>query len=156
MGFEFIGTCPLLQVFDMPASIAFYCGVLGFEIVNHSPSGPRPGLDYGWVLLERSGVELMLNTAYEQAERPPTADPARVAAHGDTMLYFGCEDLDAAYAHLRSNGIAAREPKVAPYGMRQLHLSDPDGYGLCFQWPASQQNYDQWVERYGLKPMLVE
>jgi hypothetical protein len=29
-----------------------------------------------------------------------------------------------------------KEPKVAPYGMKQLHLTDPDGYLLCFQWRA--------------------
>ena len=27
-------------------------------------------------------------------------------------------------------------PKVAWYGMKQLYLTDPDGYGLCFQWKA--------------------
>jgi hypothetical protein len=33
-------------------------------------------------------------------------------------------------------GIEAREPAVAPYGMKQLYLKDPDGYELCFQWKA--------------------
>jgi hypothetical protein len=31
-----------------------------------------------------------------------------------------------------------KEPKVAPYGMKQLYVRDPDGYNLCFQWPATQ------------------
>jgi hypothetical protein len=26
---------------------------------------------------------------------------------------------------------------VAPYGMKQMSLRDPDGYGLCFQWEAT-------------------
>jgi len=34
MGFEICGLAPLLQVFDMPSSIRFYCDVLGFEIVS--------------------------------------------------------------------------------------------------------------------------
>jgi len=25
---------------------------------------------------------------------------------------------------------------VAPYGMKQMYLADPDGYGICFQWTA--------------------
>lgn len=29
--------CALLQVFDMPASVRFYRGILGFEIVETSP-----------------------------------------------------------------------------------------------------------------------
>ena len=32
--------------------------------------------------------------------------------------------------------VATQEPRVAPYGMKQLYLSDPDGYNLCFQWRA--------------------
>jgi glyoxylase I family protein len=27
-------------------------------------------------------------------------------------------------------------PKVAWYGMKQLSLTDPDGFGICFQWKA--------------------
>jgi hypothetical protein len=23
---------------------------------------------------------------------------------------------------------------VPPYGMKQMSLRDPDGYGICFQW----------------------
>jgi hypothetical protein len=26
--------------------------------------------------------------------------------------------------------------------MKQLYFHDPDGYGLCFQWPANQQTDD--------------
>jgi len=68
--------------------------------------------------------------------RPPAPDLARFATHEDTCLYFGCPDVDAAYAYLRARGVAAKEPHVAPYGMKQLYLSDPDGYSICFQWPA--------------------
>jgi hypothetical protein len=51
-------------------------------------------------------------------------------------LYFGCPDVDAAYEEFRDKGVAVKPPKVAPSGMKQLSLSDPDGYGLCFQWKA--------------------
>ena len=134
MGIDIRGMAPLLQVFDMPTSIAFYRDVLGFEVVTTSK--PR-GEHFDWALLRLKGVELMLNTAYEQDARPPAPDPARIAAHDDTAIYFGCPDVDAAYAHLRRRGIAAKEPEVAHYGMKQLYLHDPDGYNLCFQWPAS-------------------
>jgi hypothetical protein len=30
------------------------------------------------------------------------------------------------------------KPKIAPYGMKQMYLTDPDGYGICFQWPAQE------------------
>ncbi len=82
MGIEIRGMAPLLQVFDMPAAIAFYRNVLGFEVV--STSTPR-GEHFDWALLRLNGVELMLNTAYEQDSRPPEPDPARIAAHNCTF-----------------------------------------------------------------------
>ena len=133
MAIEIRGMAPLLQVFDMPTSIAFYREVLGFEVAT--TSNPR-GEHFDWALLRLQGVELMLNTAYEQDVRPPAPDRFRIAAHDDTCLYFGCPDVDAAYEHLRGRGVDVKEPKVALYGMKQLYLSDPDGYSLCFQWAA--------------------
>jgi Glyoxalase/Bleomycin resistance protein/Dioxygenase superfamily len=40
MGIEIRGMAPLLQVFDMPTSIAFYRDVLGFEVVTTSKPAP--------------------------------------------------------------------------------------------------------------------
>ena len=129
------GMAPLLQVFDMPKSVQFYCDVLGFKLVTTSRPGPR----FDWALLELQGVELMLNTAYEEHERPPVPDSARVAAHGDTAIYFGCPDVDAAYTHLKAHGMDIKVPRIAHYGMKQLYLKDPDGYELCFQWAAAKE-----------------
>jgi glyoxylase I family protein len=127
------GICPLLQVFDMPKSFAFYRDALGFEVVSTSPV--RDG-HFDWAWLRLNGAELMLNTAYEQDARPAAPDPARVAAHDDTCLYFGCPDVDAAYEYLKARGVRLNPPKTAHYGMRQLYFHDPDGYNICFQWPA--------------------
>ena len=146
------GMTPLIQVYDMPTSLAFYCGVLGFEV--HASSQPPPKCHWAWLKL--NGTDLMLNTAYEDDEsRPPVPDRARVAAHDDTCLYFGCPDPDAAYAYLKARGIDLKPPMIAPYGMKQLWFSDPDGYGLCFQWPATQGTHDQWVESYGIEPKTI-
>jgi glyoxylase I family protein len=124
------GVCTLLQVFDMPRSVAFYRDVLGFEVVSTSP---RAGDQFDWGLLRLHGTEIMLNTAYEQAERPAELDPLRRAAHADTTLYFQCPDVDAAFRHLQLHLIDVAPPSVADYGMRQLYVEDPDGYLLCFQ-----------------------
>ncbi|HEU4561485.1 MAG TPA: VOC family protein [Longimicrobium sp.] len=127
--------CPLLEVFDMPTSLRFYRDVLGFRVVETSGAGD----DSGWVWLSRGeGMNLMLNTAYDAGMRPPAPDPARVRAHHDTTLYFGCPDVDDAWQHLRAQGFDVPQPKVAPYGMKQLYLLDPDGYNICFQWPAAK------------------
>lgn len=120
--------CPLIQVFDMPTALAFYCGVLGFEAVEGAPD---------WQLLRLGGAWLMLNTAYEADERPPAPDPARVAAHRDTGLFITVAGgLDDLYAELTAKGLSAAPPTTQPYGMRQLYVTDPDGYEICFQHAA--------------------
>jgi uncharacterized glyoxalase superfamily protein PhnB len=87
-------------------------------------------------MLELAGTTVMLNTAYDPDDQPASPDQSRWAGHRDTCLYFGCPDVDGAYQHLRSRGLEPDPPKVAPYGMKQLYITDPDGYGLCFQWRA--------------------
>ena len=134
MGIEVQDVCTLLQVFDMPRAVRFYRDVLGFEIVKTSP---REGDRFNWGLLRLNDVYVMLNTAYEGDDRPASPEQARIAAHGDTCLYFACPDPEAAFRHLLAHGIDVRPPKVAPYGMKQLTLTDPDGYQLCFQWPVA-------------------
>ena len=134
MALDLRGLVPLLQVYDMPTSIAFYRDKLGFAVVSTSPS--LGGQDrFHWVWLRLGNAEVMLNTAYESDDqRPVPPDAARIAAHEDTCLYIACPDVDAAYGHLHSKGLNVGQPTVAPYGMKQLYLQDPDGFGLCFQW----------------------
>lgn len=132
MPIQFSGLTPLIQVFDMPTSVAFYRDILGFEIVMQS----RPGDQFDWCLLRKAKVYLMLNTLHEADDRPPAPDPNRNRTHGDTGFYFDCADPDEAYEYLRTKGVAAQKPVVTHYGMRQLNLTDPDGYALCFQHPV--------------------
>jgi len=127
------GFATLLQVFDMPTSLAFYRDVLGFEVISDAPEDGR----CDWVWLKSGESELMLNTAYEAEDRPSAPDPTRLAVHSDTTLYFGCEDVDAAHAELGARGVTTREPIVTDYGMKQLYLKDPDGYEICLQEPAA-------------------
>ena len=133
MALRLEGLCPLVQVFDMPTSIAFYRDVLGFEIVAQAPP---EGDACDWAWLRHGTAELMLNTRYESYDRPPVPDPARVAAHDDTGIFIGCPDVDGAFRYLREKGLDVKEPVVQGYGMKQLYLKDPDGYSLCFHWKA--------------------
>jgi glyoxylase I family protein len=135
MAIELRGLTPLLQVYDMPTSVRFYRDLLGFEIVTTSPLlGPDR---FHWAWLRLGEAELMLNTAYEfDDERPSVPEAARVAAHRDTGLFLGCPDVDAAYQELLSKGVPVQKPIVTGYGMKQMNLRDPDGYGICFQWLA--------------------
>jgi catechol 2,3-dioxygenase-like lactoylglutathione lyase family enzyme len=132
MSIDVKGMTPLVQVYDMPESVRFYCDLVGFEIVNKSPDY-APGR-FHWVMLRLGDAELMLNTAYEfEAGRPPQRDPARTAAHDDTGFYFACADVDSACAELRAKGLTVTGPVSTPYGARQIGIVDPDGYLLWFQ-----------------------
>jgi uncharacterized glyoxalase superfamily protein PhnB len=128
------GSAPLLQVFDMPTSIRFYCDAIGFEIIQTS----WPGEDFDWCLLRLGKEEIMLNTAYEQHERPPVPEPARIAAHQDTSIYFGCPDVESAYNHISKKGIAIEKPVVTKYNWKAIFITDPDGYLLVLHWPMDQ------------------
>jgi uncharacterized glyoxalase superfamily protein PhnB len=134
MAIELRGSAPLFEVFDMAEAFAFYRGVLGFDVVNTNRERDTDPSQVDWAWLRLNDVDVMLNTAYDHGERPAVRDRSRVFGHG-VCLYVGCPDVDAAYAHLRAHGIDAKPPKVAPYGMKQLYVRDPDGYTLCFQWP---------------------
>jgi len=132
------GMSPLLSVFDMRTSVHFYCDILGFEMVGHSPFYAEG--EFHWATLRFGDVELMLNTAYDEGQRPEDPDPARVASHGDVVFYLGCPDVDAAYRHLVANRVNVKPPQRVRYGgvhpWYVLSVFDPDGYHLCFQWPV--------------------
>ena len=118
---------PLLEVFDLPASVAFYRDVLGFAMVS--------GDESWWCMLRSGEATLMLNTAYEPGGRPPEPEPKRFRGHGDTSLYFDA-DPDGVHAHLREKGWPVTEPEDTSYGMRQVSTKDPDGFQLCFIRPS--------------------
>jgi hypothetical protein len=117
-------------------SIGFYRDLLGFAVTGTAPKLSDNPDDANWTMLQLNDATLMLNTAYEPEYRPERPEADRFGGHRDTCLYFGCPDVEATYRHFLDKGLAVKEPKVAPYGMKQLYLSDPDGYVLCFQWRA--------------------
>lgn len=143
------GMAPLLQVFDMPASLRFYTEVLGFEVIRTA----GPAGDTGWAWLSLQGTELMLNTQYELPERPAAPDPARQSAHADTMLFFAAPDPATVAAQLRAAGRRVEYTERTGYGFRAATTTDPDGYQLVFHWPATDEAAAEWRSRYGFDPL---
>src|SRR5437868_5468665 len=111
MAIDVRGLTALLEVFDMPTSLAFYRDVLGFEIVQTSDAGEH----FYWAMLKLGGATIMLNTAYDEGERPEAPDPGRVSGHADTELFFECPNVDDVYAHLRTNGCDVKQPETTHY-----------------------------------------
>jgi glyoxylase I family protein len=79
MAIHVAGVTPLLEVFDMRRSVAFYRDVLGFDVVQEwAPDG-----NLYWAMLKLGAAVLMLNARYEVAAQPAEPDAARSRrAHG--------------------------------------------------------------------------
>lgn len=131
MSFSWAGLTPLIFVFDMPRSLAFYRDLLGFEVVSASPEvETNEGRFSHWMWLRSAGAEVMLNTQYDSNERPP--EPPETGPM-EVQFYIGCTDLDAAYRELTNRGLRAEPPKLASYGLKAFSAQDPDGHLIVFQ-----------------------
>ncbi len=135
MAISINGIAPLIQVFDMPVSLAFYRDKLGFKVIEPNP---LTNDDCDWVLLQLDNVQLMLNTAYEKNERPEKEDKQRINAHSDTCFYFGCLDIENTYRQMKATGLEVEQPVITHYGFKAINLKDPDGYALCFHCPINE------------------
>jgi glyoxylase I family protein len=124
------GMAPLIQVFDMKTSVAFYCDKLGFKLLQRSQEGED---HFDWCMLENGGTYLMLNTRYERHERPPAPDPKRIEAHDDIGFYFRCDDAKAAHRALQAKGLNVAPPQKMHYGALEFAVTDPDGFNIFFQ-----------------------
>lgn len=150
MAIEVQGVAPMVQVFNMRRSLRFYRDALGFTVTGRSPSMSDDPDDVNWCMLELGGACVMLNTAYDPDDVPDAPEAARWSGHQDTCLYFGCPDVDGAYQYLLSKGVDVKPPQVAWYGMKQLYVTDPDGFGICFQWTAREEERAAAAAKHGV------
>lgn len=116
----------MLAVTDIPRSIDFYCGGLGFVVEIEQP-------DYALITL--AGISLYLVT-----ESPPTADKPTVTlgitsslARTPINLVFHVLDCHRVYETLVRQGVSFLTPPQQPeWGGWRCFTQDPDGYLLEF------------------------
>jgi uncharacterized glyoxalase superfamily protein PhnB len=113
---------PLLTVRDMERSLEFYQRTLAFDFADRAQADGK----IFWCRLKRGGSSLMLQQA--EAEDGPMENLGR-----GVCFYFLCDDADVLHAELTGHGLTLPPPQTAYYGMRQVYLTDPDGYQLCFE-----------------------
>lgn len=131
MPFSPVKLTPLISVFDMTKSLAFYRDVVGFAVISASPEvETAEGRFSHWMWLQFGETEIMLNTQYDSNERPPQPTAKTIR---DAVFYIGCRDIDLAFRELSSRGLKSDPPKMAPYGLRFFSVEDPDGYTIVFQ-----------------------
>ena len=108
---------------DVDASIAFYCGQLGFREVMH-PARP-------FAMLVRGDLRFLL-VAPVGPDGPggssrPMPDGAVQRPGGWNRIVLEVDDLDAELARLRAAGVSFRSGPVTGIGGRQALVTDPSG-----------------------------
>ena len=110
----------VLEVNNVEESLAFYSGVLGFEIDKHTPDSEPP-----MATLKAGALKITL------------------AQHLETMLkrgrgvnfFVGVDDVDEYYRKLAEKGAEVGPPEDEGWGGRFITLQDPDRYRFFFvQW----------------------
>jgi catechol 2,3-dioxygenase-like lactoylglutathione lyase family enzyme len=116
---------PILIVRDMPETIAFYTGVLDFELALATP----PAAPFYAVLI-RGADELHLNLTHEQK------------SFGQSSSIVLCDDVDALCSAFVARGLSLPTRENSPvhdgpldqtWGTREVYIDDPSGNTIIFQ-----------------------
>ena len=113
-----------LFVRDLGAAVAFYTGVLGFDLIREDPA---------YSSLRQGGVVLGLGPI---SKLPPdggyfTRDIADLRRGLGVEIVLEVYDLDAYHARVLASGYPIFEHlRERPWGLRDFRVVDPDGYYL--------------------------
>ena len=111
MGLELVA----VVVDDYDEAIAFYTGVLGFDLVEDSPSTTNDGRPKRWVVVRPPDGGTGLLLAQADGERQAAAVGDQWA--GRVGLFLRVADFDARYEHMKAAGVQfTGEPRDEPYG----------------------------------------
>jgi len=113
----------LLNVEEVPRSIAFYAQTMGFSVID---SWQYEG-NIRWAKLAAGSIELMLN---EHGENSP-ARRQKQHGHRDVVLYFDVDEIDRLWNQFNRDGLKPGVIRMEDYGTRQFALMDPDGYEIA-------------------------
>ena len=100
---------------EYDAAIRFYVDVLGFELVEDSPSLTDDGRPKRWVVVRPRGAQTALLLAQADGERQAAAVGDQFA--GRVGLFLRVDDFDATFERMRAAGVElVGEPRDEPYG----------------------------------------
>jgi len=121
-----------LKVADLERSLAFYCGLLGFQLMM------RYGTEAAFISAGGYHHHIGLNTWYSKGAAPA---PARsVGLFHTAIVYPTRRDLAVILHRLSEAGRSLT--CAADHGVSEaLYLDDPDGNGVELYW---DRPHDQW------------
>jgi catechol 2,3-dioxygenase-like lactoylglutathione lyase family enzyme len=104
-----------IVVDEYQPAIDFFVDVLGFELVEDSPSLTNDGRPKRWVVVRPPGAQTGLLLARADGERQAAAVGDQFA--GRVGLFLRVDDFDAAYARMTAAGVEfATAPRAEAYG----------------------------------------
>ena len=116
-------------VADVDAAVAFYTGMLDFELVEKW--GPP------FAMVKRGDLTLWLSGPGSSAARP-LGDGSRPASGGWNRLVLETKDLTALLARLERSGAPLRSGIVAGPGGKQVLVDDPSGNPVELFEPSAE------------------
>ena len=121
-----------LKVASLERSVAFYRGVLGFEVVQR--------IGHGAVFLSAGGYHhhLGLNTWESLGGSPPPPDSTGL--YHVAFRYPDRRTLADAYRRMKEGGVLLEG--AADHGVSEaLYLRDPDGNGVELYWDRPRESW---------------
>lgn len=144
-----------LKVSDLDRSLAFYCDLLGFDLMQ------KYGNQAAFISAGGYHHHIGLNTW--QSKGQPPAPPQYPGLFHTAILYPTRKDLAAIYKRLNDEGYPFTG--FADHGVSEaLYLDDPDGNGVELYWDkpkelwpmTSDGQIDMYTERLNLSNLLRE
>ena len=126
-----------LRVADIDRALSFYCGVLGFELVQLYGKGAA--------FISAGGYHhhLGLNTWDSLGATPPP--PGHTGLYHTAILYPTKADLADAFRRVLADGLSLTG--AADHGVSlALYLDDPDGNGVELYWDRPESEWPRDAE----------
>ena len=102
-------------VADYDSAIDFFVELLGFELVEDSPSLTNAGRPKRWVVVRPPGAQTGILLARADGDRQEAAIGDQMA--GRVGFFLRVDDFDAAYVRMVDAGVEfMKQPRVEPYG----------------------------------------
>ncbi|WP_433790048.1 VOC family protein [Actinoplanes sp. CA-252034] len=110
-----------LIVDEYDPAIAFFTGVLGFDLVEDSPSLTTDGRAKRWVVVRPPGARTGLLLARADGDRQSAAVGDQAA--GRVGFFLRVDDFDTTFARMVDAGVTfVRPPRAEPYGQVAVFL----------------------------------
>jgi catechol 2,3-dioxygenase-like lactoylglutathione lyase family enzyme len=110
-----------IVVDDYDEAIAFYTGVLGFDLAEDSPSLTNDGRAKRWVVVRPPGAQTGILLARADGPRQAAAVGNQVA--GRVGFFLRVDDFAAAYDRMTAAGVQfVTAPRSEPYGRVAVFL----------------------------------